>query len=579
MLNYVDELMYEQDPANYVQPMQQVPMQQIPMQPVQQVPVAQPNLVPVQQVQTVPAPINYVQPMQQQAMYQPQLDPANYVADVELGPMTITPVNEPKNGEEATSVYQNRWKSYKQSAEENARSQESPEGNTVYAKRWEAAKGGTGKPAKGEVSGKIPNLVPVPQGLSGVQQPQQQQQGLKDSTFSQMQKKRQSIDAQSRQLINKGISLQEAAAKEKGKMYDALKKGLDTAYKNEIDQVQNLRDGYKDKEKNLIKGFNQRFNDLMKDLDNQYKEYGKEKIDNNRLFNNMSTGRRVLVGIGLFMSAFSNEAMKNSLNLIENAINRDINAQKDEIKRGRFGITGKQNQLKLLSAKYNDDITAANALSLLQKRKVIDTIDAQLRRAETDADRGKLKLLKSKLLQSMKPNIQKMSEIQLRQIDTANKMQYADPIEQMILAKTSLLPKDKSRDDALGELSEFRDEENALRQVDSVYSSFMNKDTSSALLARIPFTKSKAQQLAAFARMFGPIKSLINEAVTTGELKVFYPLIPRHDDREEVLRQKMYDFKQALINRFKPKTKLNLLLPPSMKRRHRFIKEKEAMVK
>lgn len=569
--SYIDEMMYLDEPANYVQPMQQIPMQPA------QVPVVQPNLVPVQQVQTVPAPVNYVQPVQQQAYYRPELDPANYVGDVELGPMTVKPVNEPKKGEEATSIYQNRWKSYKQSAEENARDQKRPEGNSVYAKRWEAQKGDGSRQAQGTGTTKVPNLVNVPPRFSG-QQPTQQQ-GLKDSTFSQMQKQRQDIDAQSRALIGQGINIQEEAAKSKGKMYDDLKEGLDRAYTKEIQQVQNLRDGYKDKQGNLIKGFNQRFNDLMNDLDNQYKEFGKEKIDSNRLFNNMSTGRRVLVGIGLFLSAFSNQAMKNSLNLIENAINRDIQAQKDEIARGRFGIAGKQNQLALLSAKYKDDITSTNALSLLYKRRVIDSVDAMLRKAGTETEKGKLKLLKSQLLQSMKPNIQKMSDIQLRQMDTVNKMQYADPIEQMILAKTSLIPKDKAREEALVELSEFRNEENALRQVDAVYSDFTNRETMEGVYAQIPFAKSKAEQMAAFARMFGPIKSLIDEAVTKGELEVFYALIPRKDDREPVIKSKRDAFKQALINGFKEKTKLNLLLPLNMKLKHKFIKEKAPMVK
>ena len=584
--DYLNDLIYQPAPANYVQPMPENYVQPMPEQPVQvnyvQPIPAQPQAfqpVPVQPVQQAPvnyvqAPVNYVQPIPRQqapvnyvqpipAQYYPAADPANFEADVLLGPTTVKDV--PK-ADGSQSVYAKRWGKYKQDMEANAKQPDSMQ--SPYEARAGAYK------EDGKLSDKVKEVggtmegVPLPPSLA---RGTQQSAGLPQSTFSRMKDQNRELDRKTLKALDKGVGIQAKEAANRARMYGALEEGLEKAYDDEMEQIGRLRDGYKDDQGNVIDGFNQKFNNLMQDLDNTYKEFSTEKLDSNRLFSNMGTGRRILVGIGLFLSAFNNKAMTNSLNLIEKAINRDIAEQKYNINRKRYAAADKKNQLDLLMKKYDNDIIASNSLALLQKKKVIDTIDAQIRRSNSKTEIGKLELLKAEMLQSMKKNAGKISDLQLRLEDTRVKMENADPIKQQILLKTSLVKSDPIRGKALDDVTKFRQEEGALKQIDQVFDDFLRKDKEgvSAFMSAMPTTKDKAQRVTAFARFFGPIKVYIDEAVTKGELEIFDSFIPKVTDGEDALKFKRDAFKQALLNKFPQKTYANMLLDPRLKLTHR----------
>ena len=526
-------------------------VEMIPQQP----PVQQP---PVNYVQPAPTPVvqprNYVQPVtpeQTEQYYReyPSIDPAQYEGDVMFGPTTITPTQ----------------------------TREDVRDDSVFSKRWDTYKSKNGqKGGGGKGDSPIKRYVPIPPSISQAQAGQVLDR--RELPYQKEIEARQKDKDRIQQLINSGIKKQQDALSGQAKLYDDLKRDLGDVQQKEIEGVRKLREGYIDDQGNKVKGFNDKFAELLRGIDNQYKEFENEKIDNNRLFNNMGTGRKILLGIGMFLSAFSNSATKNTIGIIEKAIDRDIQAQKEEMKRKRFAITGKKNQLAILTQKYNSDVAAENALSLMQKRKVIDTIDAQIRKAKTQAEMGKLELLKAQILSGMKKNVTELSKFQQSQLNTASMMQNADELSRQVIWQTRFA-QPKERKEALDKLDEFNQEKNTLKQVNSVYDRFINeRETGSfagGYFSKIPYTKSKTDQLTAMATLFAPFKALIAEAVTKGELETLFPLIPYKTDTPSQLETKKQRLMEALINRFPEKGALNRWLPANLKQKHYFINVKK----
>lgn len=536
----IDDYINYDIPQNYVQPMDmQPPIEQ------EQI-VTPPDLVTVP-VQSVQRPI--VQPVVQVPVQQP-------VAQPQQG--QIIDVNAQA---QQPSLYQQRWQQFKKDTGSDP--VQGMDFGPTEIKPVSTSRNLT----YGEGEARPNDLVQLPEYLRKLQE--QQAAMTKPQEKSEAQKEIDRIKS----MIRSGTETQKKALDEKGRVYEELKKNIGAVYDDEINQVKKLRDGYKDEQGKIVEGFNQRFTDLMRDLDKEYAQVENQKIDNNRMFNNMGTGRRILVGIGLFMSAFNQKSMDNSVKIINDAIDRDIRAQQLDLQNKKYGIAGKQNKLDLLIKKYGSDVSGINALALLQKRKVIAEIDAKINKANTQQEKGKLELLKAQMLSSLKKNVQNFSKFQLQEIATQRLMKNADPIQRIILDNTSGSPTERKA--AIADLEKFRGEQGSYRQASSVYNDMLKASLEDALASKLPYTKSRVDQLAAFAELFGPFKTFIKEAVTKGELEVLEPFVPKVDDTPAQIRARRDKFLRALVNGFGEKVNANMVLPHGMKLRHSHIIEKE----
>lgn len=111
-----------------------------------------------------------------------------------------------------------------------------------------------------------------------------------------------------------------------------------------------------------------RFDTQMRKLDaereNLIKDYSSGKIDANRVYNNMTTGNRVLAGISVLLGGLSQGltgAKSNpAMDVINNAIDRDIDSQKADLGK-------KQNLLSLNLQKYGNlkDATQATKMQIM----------------------------------------------------------------------------------------------------------------------------------------------------------------------------------------------------------------------
>jgi hypothetical protein len=111
----------------------------------------------------------------------------------------------------------------------------------------------------------------------------------------------------------------------------------------------------------------------MADINKIQNDVMTQKIDPTRVWSNMSTGNRVLAGISIFLGGVAGgmQGTENrALGIIQDAVNKDIDAQKAEIGK-------KQNMLSLNMAKYNNIQDAANAT----KAQLLSITQAQINQA------------------------------------------------------------------------------------------------------------------------------------------------------------------------------------------------------
>lgn len=127
-----------------------------------------------------------------------------------------------------------------------------------------------------------------------------------------------------------------------------------------LQNAQQIQQNYDDKLKLSAQKVQERLDDLSLSIDNLA---NKETYDPNRLFSNASTETRLLAGISITFGAIGQAlgAGENTgLKIINDAINRDIEAQKQEFAKAKDLVSAKNTLYGAYREKYNDD-TAAKA--------------------------------------------------------------------------------------------------------------------------------------------------------------------------------------------------------------------------
>lgn len=100
-----------------------------------------------------------------------------------------------------------------------------------------------------------------------------------------------------------------------------------------------------------------------------------EQVDPKDYFEGKSTWQKVLGGIGMFLGSITPEGAKNVASIIEKEINRDIEAQKTNIK---LRQDKKDSRFKLLIDKYGSE----EAALLAKKKGAFDLMDLQMKKLE-----------------------------------------------------------------------------------------------------------------------------------------------------------------------------------------------------
>lgn len=114
--------------------------------------------------------------------------------------------------------------------------------------------------------------------------------------------------------------------------------------------------------------------DRSQEIDNAAKEIGSQKIDANRFWANKSTGDKILAGISLFLGGFAQGAFgapNNALQIINRAIDRDIDEQKANFSAKREALADKRSVYRDMFERFKDQdqARAASKIAAIEQAK------------------------------------------------------------------------------------------------------------------------------------------------------------------------------------------------------------------
>lgn len=119
-------------------------------------------------------------------------------------------------------------------------------------------------------------------------------------------------------------------------------------------------------------------------------------VNPNRLFENMSTGRKIMAGIGLILGNIGGAVTKsgfNGLQIIENAIDRDIAAQKENRQKAYKKADIAKMRLDNIAKRFDNEMAADNfkkAFILDSYKRKVDQIALQSKNAQVRAKYNQL---------------------------------------------------------------------------------------------------------------------------------------------------------------------------------------------
>lgn len=266
-------------------------------------------------------------------------------------------------------------------------------------------------------------------------------------------------------------------------------------------------------------------------------DYQNFKVDPNRIWANKSTGQKLGIAISLFFAGINGSDA--GMQIINSAIDRDIEAQKAMMNAKREKIGFERGILSDMMARFGDERTAVQAA----KVSALSIAELQLK-AQTARMQGTA---------AHAQGLKGLAELQLKKAEAMQKLkdayilspQYAkaDQLTQKILQ----LPKDLQAK-AWGEKASYDGIQTALKELDQVYGS------APYLSGKVPFTNAwKARDINA-AKMFTLVKNIVGEKMSEGDKDLIDPFVPEDTDTPGQRAQKRNDFRAWLTNRVSERT-------------------------
>lgn len=182
------------------------------------------------------------------------------------------------------------------------------------------------------------------------------------------------------------FNAQSNAISEKAKAEQGLASGAAGAFGSLADQQAAAQKQY---QQNII--------DANKAIDDYAAQYKNQKIDPNRVFANASTGDKIIGAIGLLMSGIGSGLTGQpnlALKVIDDAINRDIDAQKNDLGKG-------QNLLDLQLKKYGNINQAINATQLMMMNQANAKLSQSIENAKSPIIQANMKAAQAELKAKM----------------------------------------------------------------------------------------------------------------------------------------------------------------------------------
>lgn len=129
-------------------------------------------------------------------------------------------------------------------------------------------------------------------------------------------------------------------------------------------------------------------------------EYGRTNIDPSRYWANANTGQKVLAGIGLLFGAMgaAHDGVNKSVGIINQAIDRDIEAQKVNLDKLGNKVTMRRGILGDVRAKFSDDAVALQATGDAYRQHAATLAEEMAARTQDPVRQAQLKALAAGVL-------------------------------------------------------------------------------------------------------------------------------------------------------------------------------------
>lgn len=107
-----------------------------------------------------------------------------------------------------------------------------------------------------------------------------------------------------------------------------------------------------------------RIDEQNKKIDSAVTEFSSMKVDPKRYWKNMDTGDRILAGIGMFLGSFGSASTNQAVDVIQKSIDKDIEAQKEEIESKKGVVNAQRGILGDMMQRFSNQRDAKNASRL-----------------------------------------------------------------------------------------------------------------------------------------------------------------------------------------------------------------------
>lgn len=268
---------------------------------------------------------------------------------------------------------------------------------------------------------------------------------------------------------------------------------------------------------------------IIADLDQLQKETTEGKIDPNRLWNNMDTGRKTMAVVGLILSSIGSgyRGTENAgLKILDNMVNRDIELQKSEL--------GKKQSLLSLNLQKLGSLRDAQQMTRLQ---MAATVEARIKQvaSQSQSEQAKMnaQVAIAKIRAEMLPVAQKLALSQAQ----AAAAQQGSPIAQRIQAMPENI-----RQEAWKEVGAYQEIQANIQRATQVIDEAASYAT---VASTLPFSQAGSLRETAFAKLFPIAKAIAGERMTDADARtLIQPYLPKVTDTQTTLNKK----KQGLID-------------------------------
>lgn len=274
-------------------------------------------------------------------------------------------------------------------------------------------------------------------------------------------------------------------------------------------------------------------------LNQSIEEYGNLQVDPKRLYKNMDTGDKVFAAIGLILGAFGKNG-NTAVDVLQNAINRDIDAQKADMAVKGDQLNAKKGIYSQMMARFGDErqAEAATRLAYLQNAQLkTQEIESRYKAPEIKANAqmlyGQLEAQKQAALAQFAKTAE--ANIMLRQGDPTN-------------ALIQRLP-ESERTNAIKELNAYKEAQSTKEDIKRrFYGSGGEggvKDKKGFL--NLPWSADQASVDTFNASLFPAVKKIAGEKLTDGDAeRMINPHMMQRGDSVKRMEEKLAGLMQSL---------------------------------